>query len=100
MDPISHLRNSKDIKSCTQIFFSLKHIYRPTNLKKLVSAVDLDDEYLDDLKKLVNLFGSFLTTQEETVYFIHQSAKDDFTSGEGSRIMPLGQAEENYRIMI
>jgi hypothetical protein len=28
------------------------------------------------LQKSVNLYSLFLTTQEGTVYFIHQSAKD------------------------
>jgi hypothetical protein len=47
----------------------------------------------------VDLCGSFLTVQEETVYFIHQSAKDYFSTGKGAKIFPSGQAEEHCKIV-
>ena len=102
MEQISHLENSEDIKSCTQILSSLTLAYRPIRLKELVSVAGLDEnlEDLDDLKELVDLCGSFLTVREETVYFIHQSAKDYFATGKGSRIFPSGQEGEHCKIMI
>src|SRR6202034_2835078 len=57
---------------------------------------NLDD--LESLNELVDLCGSFLTVREETVYFIHQSAKDYFSTSKGTKIFPLGQAEEHRKI--
>jgi hypothetical protein len=48
---------------------------------------------------MVRRCGSFLTIREETIYFIHQSAKDYFASGDGRRILPVDELEEYGKIV-
>jgi hypothetical protein len=58
--------------------------YRPLYLKELVATAGLPEEQSDELHVLVDLCGSFLTVREEIIYFIHQSAKNYFITGNGS----------------
>ena len=90
MKQISSRGNSENVESCTQILSSLPLARRPINLKELVSVAGVDEnlEDLDELNVLIELNGCFLTVQEGTVYFIHQSAKDYFATGKGSQILP------------
>jgi hypothetical protein len=53
-------------------------LYRPVTIFELVALVeqleDLDD--LESVREIVGFCRSFLTLREDTVYFVHQSAKD------------------------
>jgi hypothetical protein len=75
MDQIS---KSKGAKICLQVLASTAILYRPVSVPELVALVepleDLDD--LESVQEIIGLCGSFLTLREDTVYFVHQSAKD------------------------
>jgi hypothetical protein len=75
MDQISE---SDGAKICLQVLASTAILYRPVAVPELVALVeqleDLDD--LESVRELVGFCGSFLTLREDTVYFVHQSAKD------------------------
>ncbi len=102
MKQISNLENSKNVESCSQILSSLALALCHIHLKKLVSVAGVDEnpEDLDKLKVLIELSVCFLTAQEGTVHFIHQSAKDYFATGKGSQIFSSGQKAEHCKIMI
>lgn len=89
-------------ESCRRILASLTLACRPIHLKELVNIAGLQERPDDvpTLKILVALCGSFLIVQEDTVYFIHQSAKDYLaTLGGNPWIFPLGQAGEHGNIL-
>lgn len=75
MDQISE---SDGAEMCRQVLASTAILYRPVTISELVALVeqleDLDD--LESVREIVGLCGSFLTLREDTVYFVHQSAKD------------------------
>jgi hypothetical protein len=75
MDQISE---SNGAKICLQVLASTAILYRPVTISELVTLVeqlgDLDD--LESVREIVGFCGSFLTLREDTVYFVHQSAKD------------------------
>ncbi|KAI9763363.1 MAG: hypothetical protein M1840_000555 [Geoglossum simile] len=51
---------------------------RPLTLQEVAIAADLPKEYHHDpvaLEEFINLCGSFVTIRQQTVYFVHQSAK-------------------------
>jgi hypothetical protein len=101
MEQIQHGEDTEDVKLCTRILSTVTLTYQPIHLKELVVTAGLPEELSDDLQslsKLVDLCGSFLTVREETVYFVHQSAKDYFSTGKGSKIFPSGQAEGHRAI--
>ena len=95
MGQILNLRDSDDVKNCKCIIVSAILAHRPLHLKELAVITDLPEKLRKDLPSLKKLVrrGSFLTIQEGTVYFVHQSAKDYFTEGKGSSIVSSHQEE-------
>ncbi|KAK0634413.1 hypothetical protein B0T17DRAFT_473129, partial [Bombardia bombarda] len=65
---------------CRQILAANTTVYRPLSLQELTALVEMPSKQLSDnpkeLKRIIELCGSFLSLREETVYFVHQSAKD------------------------
>ncbi|KAI9687305.1 MAG: hypothetical protein M1822_002348 [Bathelium mastoideum] len=53
---------------------------------QLPVTLDNQAQAQDHMRKLIELCGSFLTLRDDTVYFVHQSAKDFFEKGFGSSI--------------
>jgi hypothetical protein len=75
MDQISE---SDSAEICRQVLASTAILYQPVTISELVALVkeleDLDD--LELVREIVGFCGSFLTLRDDTVYFVHQSAKD------------------------
>jgi hypothetical protein len=67
-------------------------LYRPVTISELVALVeqleDLDD--LESVWEIVGFCGSFLTLREDTVYFVHQSAKDFLFAQAHNKVFPDG----------
>ncbi|KAN0117092.1 putative beta transducin-like protein [Hyaloscypha variabilis] len=79
MDHICTMEDIEDFNLCKQILANVTSVYRPITLKELTPLVDGLEDYSDDLESLreiIGLCGSFLTIREDTVYFVHQSAKE------------------------
>jgi hypothetical protein len=94
-------RNGRVALFCRRILSSVALTYRPIHLNELVTAADLPEAVSDNLKaleELVSRCGSLLIVRNETVYFIHQSAKDYLTTGADRIIFPEGQTEEHCKI--
>lgn len=92
---------SKDSELYKQILASIATLYEPVTLAELTSLVEALKESSDDvesLKEIVGLCGSFLVVQIDTVYFVHQSAKDYLLAEESDKIFPSGMVETHYRI--
>jgi hypothetical protein len=76
MDQISE---SNGAEICPQVLASTAILYRPVTISELVALVEQLEDLVDDLesvREIIGLCGSFLTLREDTVYFVHQSAKD------------------------
>ena len=74
---------------------------RPLDLTELGILAGFEKELNSNvqyLRELVESCGSFLTIRGHIVYFVHQSAKDFFTTGKGSTIFPLGQQSAHVRL--
>ncbi|KAH6724958.1 hypothetical protein BKA61DRAFT_537037 [Leptodontidium sp. MPI-SDFR-AT-0119] len=64
---------------CRQVLASVAILYRPVTIPELIALVEQLEDFVDDLesvREIISLCGSFLTLREDTVYFVHQSAKD------------------------
>jgi hypothetical protein len=102
MQQIQDGKDAEDAEFCTKILSLVTLTYRPIHLKELVATAGLPEELSDDLQSLNDLLdvcSSFLTVREGTIYFVHQSIKDYFSIGKGSKIFPSGQAEEHRRMV-
>ena len=98
---MQQIYNSDIADLCTRILALMAIIYRPITLLELTSLVDaLNDmaEDLDSLREIIGLCGSFLTVRGDTVYFVHQSAKDFLLINAVNEIFPFGLEEAHYTV--
>ncbi|EGR46594.1 WD40 repeat-like protein, partial [Trichoderma reesei QM6a] len=75
---IRQMGSKLDRDRCFRILSTMATTYRPLNLTALPLLADLKGNLAkpETLRKLIQMCGSFLTIQDQTIYFIHQSAKD------------------------
>lgn len=88
---------SEDAERCKSILAVVSVVHRPITLDELLSFVDLPLQIdYKALREIIGLCGSFLTLQDRTISFVHQSAKD-FIVKETS-VFPAGMADTHHMI--
>jgi hypothetical protein len=99
MDQISESNNPK---ICLQILALTAILYRPVSVPELAALVeqleDLDD--LESVREIVGFCGSFLTLREDTIYFVHQSAKDFLFAKAYNKAFPDGSEAVHQAIFL
>lgn len=83
--------DSKEI--CLQVLAVTAVLYRPVAVAELVVLTQQLADFTDDLEsvqEIIGLCGSFLTLQDNTVYFVHQSAKDFLVTKASNDVFPDG----------
>ncbi|KAF2790690.1 WD40 repeat-like protein [Melanomma pulvis-pyrius CBS 109.77] len=98
---IQQICSLDDADLCKQILASVATVYQPITLKELTSLVKMPDSMADDpvsMREIVDLCGSFLTIRENTIYFVHQSAKDFLFTHAFSNVFPFGREGAHYAI--
>jgi hypothetical protein len=90
---LDQISESDIAEICQQVLASTAVLYRPVTIPELVALVQ-PLEYLandpESVRMIVSLCGSFLTLQDNTVYFVHQSAKDFLFTKVLDRVFPYG----------
>jgi nucleoside phosphorylase len=83
---------------CILILATTTLAYRPLHMLELRSLAGLQEEIpdLEDLERMINMCGSFLTIRDSYVYFIHQSARDYLTINAPTTIFPAGRGLIHY----
>src|ERR1700722_353906 len=73
---------------------------QPLHLREIHVVAGLQEKVqnLEDLERIINMCGSFLTIRENYVYFIHQSAKDYLTINASAIIFPAGHERIHYNM--
>jgi len=102
MQQICNLDDADDASLCKRILALIAIVYRPMTLKELGSLTGMLKDINDDLESLlgiISLCGSFLTIRGDTVYFLHQSAKDFLFTEAFDDIFPSGTEEVHYLIL-
>jgi hypothetical protein len=98
---MDQIRESDGAEMCRQVLASTAILYRPVTIHELIALVeqleDLDD--LESVREIVGLCGSFLTLREDTVYFVHQSAKDFLFAQAYNEAFPEG-SEAVHRTLL
>ncbi|KAF3081867.1 hypothetical protein TWF706_002007 [Orbilia oligospora] len=77
MQKIKSLRGENP-RLCLIILSTMAIAYRPLQLAELTALTELDSDPAepDMIEVLIKDCGSFLTVRQNTIYFVHQSAKD------------------------
>jgi hypothetical protein len=97
---LEQIRASDNADLCKRILASVAIVYQPVTLKELTSLVDILEDMSDDLESVretISLCGSFLSIREDTIYFVHQSAKDFLFQEAFDEIFPSGMGEAHYQ---
>ena len=100
---VEQIRNLDNADLCKRILALIAIVYKPITLKELTSLVKMLKDMSNDLESLgeiIGLCGSFLTTREGTIYFVHQSAKDYLVEHASAEILPNGRTKEQQRIVL
>jgi hypothetical protein len=96
------ISSSDDGDLYTQILATVAIVYRPITIKELASLMELLEDIADDvesIQEIIGLCGSFITLQGNTIYFVHQSAKDFLLARASSTVFPSGREEVHYTIL-
>ncbi|TEY29945.1 hypothetical protein BOTCAL_0905g00020 [Botryotinia calthae] len=71
---LSQIINSKDDEFCISILKVVSIVYRSITLNELIIFIDILDGVVDNyeaLVEIINLYNSFLTLREYTIFFIY-----------------------------
>ncbi|RYO79252.1 hypothetical protein DL764_010034 [Monosporascus ibericus] len=80
-----------DPQYCKNALVAITLTYRPLTLSELAVLAELPSNMHP--RTITKKCGSFLTIKQETVYLIHQSAKDYLDENYTSRLQPAGAAQ-------
>ncbi|KAJ5477743.1 hypothetical protein N7530_003252 [Penicillium desertorum] len=98
---IDQVRNLEDAEPCKRILAVMSIVYRPVAFDELASLVDLPDNLSDDseaLSEVIGVCGSFLTVREDTIIFVHQSAKEFLLKERQNVVFPGGIEAEHHTV--
>jgi hypothetical protein len=93
--------DEEDRHLCEALLRSITIAQRPLHQLELGHLAGLPSDIVDDpqsIDELVKSCGSFLTMREGIISFVHQSAKDYFTTGTGRAIFSCGQPHAHEQL--
>ncbi|OJJ98484.1 hypothetical protein ASPACDRAFT_1881866 [Aspergillus aculeatus ATCC 16872] len=93
------IENSESRQLCQGVLATVCTAYRPLAVEELPVLTDLPSRISTDsrmIAQIIKLCGSFLSIREDTIYFVHQSAKDFLLTS--NLIIPAGSGMEHGRI--
>jgi hypothetical protein len=98
---LTQISDGDESELCKQILATIATVYKPICLAELASLVEaLEDTSgdVESLHEIIGFCGSFLTVRNDTIYFVHQSAKDYLLAEASSEIFPTGQGQAHHEI--
>ena len=98
---IEQVLSSEDSELCRQILVLLLLAYRPLAISELTTYLERPEDFPTDyesLEEIVALCGSFLTLKDNTISFIHQSAKDFLRNKASQKLISTGFGEAHLLI--
>jgi hypothetical protein len=93
MRMLQQIRMLGNAKICLQVLATTAVLYQPITVAELVALVEQLKDYINDLKlvqEIISLYRSFLTLRDNTVYFVHQLAKDFLFVKAFNNVFPEG----------
>ncbi|KAJ5115924.1 hypothetical protein N7456_000272 [Penicillium angulare] len=100
MDQIQKLgRGNSEL--CHKILATATLAHRPLFMAEIGALADLPDRIaniMERVRRIINMCGSFLRIQDDTVQFVHQSAKDYLNDTAGAIIFKSPQNDAHFRL--
>ncbi|KAI0162917.1 hypothetical protein BJ166DRAFT_481863 [Pestalotiopsis sp. NC0098] len=96
---IEKISESDDTEICYEILALMSTVYRPIDVEELRGLNRSIKEFdQDEVQEIIALCGSFLTLRENTIYFVHQSAKDFLLEKATNKILSSGIKDQHFKI--
>ncbi|KAF2470509.1 uncharacterized protein BDR25DRAFT_325701 [Lindgomyces ingoldianus] len=95
------ISKSDNANLCKQVLVSIGLVYRLITLKELVTLIKQLGEITNnkELHEIIGLWGSLLILREDTIYFVHQSAKDFLLAQAAKEVFP-SRREDVYSAIV
>jgi hypothetical protein len=90
---LQQIRESDSAEICLGVLVVTAVLYQPVTVAELVILTKQLADFTDDLesvREIISLCGSFLTLRDNTVYFVHHSAKDFLVTKARNEVFPDG----------
>jgi hypothetical protein len=100
---MKQISDSEYSELCKRILALIATVYEPITLTELTSLIEKLQDMSNDiesLQEIIGFCGSFLTVRNDTIYFVHQSAKDYLLKKAYVQIFPSGGEEIHYEIFL
>ncbi|CAN9193093.1 unnamed protein product [Alternaria alternata] len=100
---MQQINKSDDAELCKQVLASVALVYRPITLEELVALVEQLEDIADDrdsIREIIALCGSFLSLQNNVVYFVHQSAQEFLLARSAGAVFPSGTEVVDHAIIL
>ncbi|KAM0541040.1 hypothetical protein ACHAPJ_013400 [Fusarium lateritium] len=97
---VDEICSSDDVHLFKQILGLACVAYRPLSLSELGALVDFSEDHVTWIEEIVKACGSFLSVRDDTVYFVHQSAKDFLVNEAFNRSLNLTLREEHHAMAL
>ncbi|KAF5724596.1 heterokaryon incompatibility protein het-E-1 [Fusarium mundagurra] len=96
---LDRITNSSEADRLKQILALVCVVYRPLKSAEIPTLVESMDEYNeDDVKDTIASCGSFLTLQDDQIFFVHQSAKEFLLDQGQETLFPRGKSYQHGHI--
>ena len=95
---VLHQQDQNDTELSRRILRTVTLAFRPLRFAEISVFAELPID--EDVEEVVGFCGSFLTVREETVYLVHQSAKEYLSDGERKELFPSGKADEHANTVL
>ncbi|CZS79707.1 unnamed protein product [Fusarium graminearum] len=94
---MEQIRTSDSCDSYIRLLAVVSTVFRPLTISELMAMepLDVDEESICDF---IRECGSFLTTRDTTILFVHQSAKDFLLEKSSELLFQSGLAQHHYAL--
>jgi hypothetical protein len=92
---LQQISKSDSARISLQVLAVMAVLYQPITVAELIVLTKQLADFTDDLesvREIIGLCRSFLTLRDNTVYFVHQSAKDFLVTKASNKVFPDGAA--------
>ncbi|KAL2886331.1 Vegetative incompatibility protein HET-E-1 [Ceratocystis lukuohia] len=98
---LQQISESEDAQLCKDVIAKVLVVYRPVTLEELHVLVEgLTSVGMEEVEEVIKSCGSFLTINDNTVSFVHQSAKDYFLDQAVDQVLPCGIAQQHQTVLV
>jgi hypothetical protein len=97
---MQQISKSDNADTCRCVLASTAVLHQPVTICELVALLEQLEDVSSNMREIISLCGSFLTVREDTVYFVHQSAKDFLFKEASHKVFPNGTEEIHQAIFL